>query len=122
MQLHFYFIDRTQTSKSQTARAAKATVESTTSFVVTPKGEAIAIPKGATNPSSPQKGSGMSYQGGAGGNGMDSRVSGVRIMDANSNQGIRVNYMNKSGQTVDSSTGKTISNSDKRGHLPLKDF
>ncbi len=111
-----------KTSKSQTARAAKATVESSTSFVVTPKGEAIAIPKGAIGPSSPQKGSGMSYQGGAGGNGLDSRVSGVRIMDANSNQGKRVNYMNKNGQTVDPSTGKTISNSDKRGHLPLKDF
>lgn len=43
-------------------------------------------------------------------------------MDANQNQGKRVNYMNKDGQTVDPSTGRIISNKDKRGHLPLKDF
>lgn len=58
----------------------------------------------------------------AGGKGMDKRTTGVRIMDANQNQGKRVNYMNKDGQTVDPSTGRTISNKDKRGHIPLKDF
>lgn len=91
-------------------------------YVVTPKGEAIKIPDGATGPTNPNKGSGMVYQGGSGGKGMDSRTTGVRIMDANSNQGRRVNYMNKSGQTVDPSTGRTISNKDPRGHLPLKDY
>ena len=59
---------------------------------------------------------------GYGGKGMDKRTTGVRIMDANQNQGKRVNYMNKDGQTVDPSTGRIISNKDKRGHLPLKDF
>ncbi len=45
-------------------------------------------------------------------------VAGVRIMDANANQGRRVNYMNKSGQTVDPKSGQTISNKDPRGHIP----
>ncbi len=91
-------------------------------YVVTPKGETIKIPDGATGPTNPQKGSGMVYQNGSGGKGMDKRTTGVRIMDANQNQGKRVNYMNKDGQTVDPSTGRTISNKDKRGHIPLKDF
>lgn len=64
----------------------------------------------------------MVYKGGAGGKDMDKRVDGVRIMDANSNQGRRVNYMNQQGQTVDPKTGKTISNKDSRGHVPLKDY
>lgn len=92
-----------------------------TDFVITPKGEAIKIPDGASGPTNPNKGSGMMYQGGAGGKGMNERTSGVRIMDANKNQGKRVNYMNKSGQTVDPATGRTISNKDTRGHLPIKD-
>lgn len=50
---------------------------------------------------------------------MNERVSGVRIMDPNANQGRRVNFMNRSGQTVDPSTGRTISNNDPRGHLPI---
>ncbi|GAB6010286.1 RHS repeat domain-containing protein [Dysgonomonas reticulitermitis] len=98
---------------------SKASVKET-NFVVTPQGEAIPIPKGAVGPTSPNKGTGMVYQGGKGGYGMDSRTTGVRIMDANSNQGKRVNYMNQSGQTVDPKTGKTISNKDPRGHIPLK--
>jgi RHS repeat-associated protein len=92
-----------------------------TDYVVTPKGETIKIPDGAKGPTNPEKGSGMVYQGGSGGNGMDKRTTGVRIMDANSNQGKRVNYMNKDGQTVDPKTGRTISNKDTRGHLPLQD-
>jgi RHS repeat-associated protein len=98
----------------------KTTPPQTTTFVVTEAGEAIIIPKGAQGPTPPNKGSGMMYQGGQGGYGMDKRTTGVRIMDANKNQGPRVNYMNKSGQTVDPATGKTISNNDPRGHLPLK--
>ena len=59
------------------------------------------------------------FQGGSGGKGMNERTTGVRIMDANANKGSRVNYMNKSGQTVDPLSGRTISNSDTRGHIPL---
>lgn len=41
---------------------------------------------------------------------MDSRVSGVRIMDANTNQGVRAVYMNRRGQTVEPKSGRTVSN------------
>jgi hypothetical protein len=62
----------------------------------------------------------MSYQGGSGGKGMNKRVTGVRIMDANNNQCRRVNYMNKTGQTVDPKTGRTITRDDPRGHIPVQ--
>ena len=89
-----------------------------TDFVVNEKGEAIPIPDGAQGPVPPKRGTGMSYEGGSGGKGMSDRVEGVRIMDPNKAQGRRVNYMNKTGQTVDPKKGGTISNSDPRGHLP----
>jgi RHS repeat-associated protein len=89
-------------------------------FVVTPHGEAIPVPKGATGPNPPLRGSGMSYQGGSGGPGMDPKTTGVRIMDANVNQGSRVNYMNEQGQTVNPVTGRTIPRTDPAGHIPLK--
>ncbi|MEJ7738918.1 MAG: DUF6443 domain-containing protein [Chitinophagaceae bacterium] len=105
--------------KAETAvKGTKGNNSGATDFVVNSKGEAVAIPNGAKGPSSPNKGTGMSYQGGNGGKGMDKKTTGVRIMDANSNQGRRVNYMNKSGQTVDNKTGKTIPNKDSRGHMP----
>ncbi|GAB5398563.1 MAG: hypothetical protein Aureis2KO_01480 [Aureisphaera sp.] len=91
-------------------------------FVVTSDGTTVPIPDGAVGPGPPNKGSGMVYQSGSGGKGMDSRTTGVRIMDPNANQGRRVNYMNNNrttAQTVDPMTGKTISNKDPRGHLPL---
>jgi hypothetical protein len=105
------------------ARAGDAAADAArgTDYVVTSAGEAVSIPNGATGPHNPQRGSGMVYDGGSGGHGMDDRVTGVRIMDANQNQGRRVNYMNQSGQTVDPATGRTISNSDPRGHIPLRD-
>jgi hypothetical protein len=110
-----------QEAEKKLAKAAEGKKSSNgTDFVVTDKGEAIPIPKNATGPSAPQRGTGMVYQGGSGGKGMDKKTTGVRIMDANNNQGRRVNYMNKTDQTVDPSSGRTISNSDPRGHLPLK--
>jgi RHS repeat-associated protein len=93
-----------------------------TDFVITPEGEAIPVPNGANGPNAPERGTGMSYQGGSGGKGMDTRTTGVRVMDANSNQGQRVNYMNTSGQTVDPRTGRTIPKADPAGHIPLKPF
>ena len=108
-------------SKSITSKGS-SNASKGTDYVVSPKGEAIKIPSGATGPTNPNKGSGMMYQGGSGGKGMNKRTTGVRIMDANSNQGRRVNYMNKNGQTVDPASGRTISNKDPRGHLPLKDY
>ena len=90
-----------------------------TDFVVTSKGTAIPVPDGATGPTNPQRGSGMTFQGGSGGKGMNSRTTGVRIMDPNGSQGRRVNYMNRTGQTVDPASGRTISNKDPRGHIPI---
>jgi RHS repeat-associated protein len=99
-----------------------ATSERPTDFVVTPRGEAIPIPKGANGPTAPERGSGMAYQGGSGGNGMNGRTTGVRIMDGNSNQGQRVSYMNRSGQTVNPTTGQTVPKNDPTAHIPLKPF
>jgi hypothetical protein len=99
-------------------RGTKGNESGATDFVVNEQGEAVAIPKGAKGPSNPERGSGMSYQGGSGGKGMDKRTTGVRIMDSNGKQGRRVSYMNKSGQTVDANSGKTISNKDPKGHIP----
>ena len=84
-------------------------------FVVTPRGEAIRVPIGATGPTS-TRASGVQYTGGAGGHGLDSRVSGVRIMEGNANQGPRAVYMNSSGQTVKPATGRTVPNSDPSAH------
>jgi len=99
--------------------SSKPTQTRTTDFVVTTNGEAIPVPDNASGPT-PTKGSGMQYQGGSGGKGMDDQTTGVRIMDPNANQGGRVSYNNASGQKVDPATGKTISNSDPKAHMPLK--
>ncbi|WP_159969642.1 RHS repeat-associated core domain-containing protein [Pseudomonas sp. 9Ag] len=84
-------------------------------FVVTPKGTAVPVPAGASGPSSTRK-PGFQYNGGSGGHSMDSKVTGVRIMDANSNQGSRAIYMNTTGQTVNPATGRTVPNADPSGH------
>jgi len=96
-------------------RAARAAPD----FVVTPRGEAIRIPTGATGPT-PTRAPGVQYTGGAGGKGLDSRVTGVRVMEGNSNQGPRAVYMNRSGQTVDPATGRTVPNADPRAHQYLE--
>jgi RHS repeat-associated protein len=84
-------------------------------FVVTPRGEIIAVPSGATGPT-PTRAPGVQFTGGQGGKGMDSRVTGVRVMEANPNQGPRAVYMNRTGQTVDPATGRTVPNADPRAH------
>jgi len=89
-----------------------------TDFVVDSKGTAVPVPTGASGPT-PTRSPGVQYTGGAGGKGMDSRVDGVLIMDANKNQGRRVNYMNGAGQTVNPKTGRTIPNNDPSGHIPF---
>lgn len=65
-------------------------------FVVTPAGEAIPIPQGANGPNM-TRAPGMQFTGGSGGRGMNSRVTGVRVMEGNRNQGPRVVYENSSG-------------------------
>lgn len=96
-----------------------ASKSSGASFIVNSAGEAVAIPRGASGPLS-TRASGIQFTGGSGGWGMSERVTGVRIMDATGKAGRRVNYMNEAGQTVDRFTGRTIANSDPRGHLPFK--
>jgi len=90
-------------------------------FVVTPQGEAITVPHGASGPTSTQA-PGVQYTGGNGGPGLDSRVTGVRIMEGNANQDPRAVYMNRTGQTVNPSTGRTVPNSDPKAHHYLKPF
>lgn len=89
-------------------------------FVVTPEGDAIPIPDGSYGPTSPRTGEGMVYRGGSGGQDMSPDTTGVRVMDESANQGPHVNYMNKTDQTINPETGRTISNDDPAGHLPLK--
>jgi RHS repeat-associated protein len=101
----------------QAARAVEEAEKPLVDFVVNSKGDAAAIPDGARGPHPPDRGTGMSYTGGSGGKGMNDRVTGVRIMDADKRQGRRVNYMNKEGQTADPKTGQVISRGDPRGHI-----
>ena len=88
-------------------------------FVVTPKGEAIPVPTGAKGPFSTRK-SGIQYGGGSGGKGLDPKVTGVRVMDANKSQGSRAVYMNRQGQTVNPKTGRTVPKKDPSAHHYLK--
>jgi len=93
-------------------------------FIVNTHGEALVIPDGAVGPAGTES-PGFQYTGGTGGGpGLDSRVTGVRIMDPVSNsprpQGRRVNYMNDQGQTVDPQTGRTVAPNDPRGHTPYR--
>jgi hypothetical protein len=102
-----------------------------TDFVVTPKGDAIPIPKGATGPvdivNSAGKTTGFGYTGGSGG--ANGQVSNVRIMDPTPPRGNSPGYPNgyvkyennlPSGkpQGVDPITGRTLPNS--QSHFPLK--
>ena len=99
--------------------------ESGPDFVLTSKGEVIPVPDSARGPKPTiNKGgnvAGFEYTGGKGGKGLDDKVGGVRIMDSNKHQGPRAVYMNKGRQTVDPSTGRTISKADPRAHFYLSD-
>jgi RHS repeat-associated protein len=100
------------------AAAGGSAVASAVDFVVTAKGTAIAIPDGAVGPL-PTNASGMQFQGGSGGKGMDQRVSGVRIMDANKTDPRRASYNNNRNQKVARKTGHTISKDHPEAHIPV---
>ena len=98
----------------------------TPDFIVTPRGEAIAVPVGSSgpvdviNPSGSRAGS--AYVGGHGG--LNGQVSSVRIMDPTPARGRPpgypggyVKYENALGQGVDYITGRTLSNA--KSHIPL---
>lgn len=97
------------------ALAGGSAVGAAVDFLVTAKGTAVAVPTGAVGPSS-TRAPGMQFVGGAGGKGMDSRVTGVRVMDANKNQGRRAVYMNEGGHTVSPRTGRQVPPDDPEAH------
>ena len=98
-------------------------------FVVTPGGDVVPIPKGASpavpviNPNG--KVTGFGYNGGSGGNGLSPNVTGVRIMDPtppnSTSPGYPNGYVsyNNGNQTVNPVTGRTVSNADPIAHIPL---
>jgi len=70
-----------------------------------------------------ETGKGIQYNGGSGGHGLDSRVTGVRIMDPVTSGKYQypdgyITYMNETGQSVNPWTGQVVSNSDPWAHWP----
>jgi RHS repeat-associated protein len=94
-------------------------------FYVSPGGTAYPVPQGAIGPARPDSGSGIQFQGGSGGLGLDSRVTGFRFMDSQPNSpyqypnGYGV-YNNITGQTVNPLTGRTVPNSDPFAHIQAR--
>lgn len=80
----------------------------------------IEVPTGASGPFPADRGPGVIFEGGKGGPGMDPKVTGVRVMEASGPHADRYMYMNKMGQTVDPSTGRTVAPSDPAAHMPYK--
>lgn len=98
-----------------------------TDFVVSPRGDVIPIPQGASGPLPTWSGKGIQYQGGqGGGNGLHPKVTGVRIMDPSPPMLNSPGYPNgyvvymKGAQAIDPATGKLLSKSDVRWHNPLR--
>ena len=94
-------------------------------FIVTPGGEAIIIPEGATGPILVKNGKGFAYVGGSGG--LNIQVYSVRVMDPTESKangripaypGGYVKYENLNKQAVDLTTGKTVSK--RELHLALR--
>lgn len=123
-------IDKTVEIGGSTGKLAD--IGRSTDFVVTPRGEAIPVPTGAKGPVSivNKQGNtkGFGYIEGAGGPGLDPRVSDVRIMDPTPAKGASpgypggyVVYQNKAGQGVNPATGQTVPKSDPSRHIPLKE-
>ena len=107
-----------------TATSQPSSTSSTTSspnFVVTEGGVSIPVPQGATGPMPTQNGLGFRYEGGAGGSGLNSQVSGVRIMDPTTRYpNGYVNYYNQSGQSVNPYTGQTVGKASEWWHIEIK--
>jgi hypothetical protein len=95
-----------------------------TSFIAHPNGDVLPVPKGAEGPTPAESGNGFQFKGGSGGHGLDSRTTGVRIMDPVTSGPYQypngyASYFNESGQTVNPFTGRTIPNSDPFAHMPF---
>ncbi len=104
-----------------------AAILSTPLIVVSPGGDAIPVPDGATGPTPTDNGKGVKYEGGqGGGNGLPPTVTGVRIMEPTQPRGPSpgypngyVNYSNKGNQSVSPTTGKPVGKADPAWHIPL---
>lgn len=95
------------------------------SFIARSNGEVIRVPEGATGPTPTDNGLGFQFRGGSGGDPLDPRVTGVRVMDpVTSGKYLYpngyVSYENGVGQTVNPFTGQTISPSDPFWHWALE--
>ncbi len=93
------------------------------SFITNSNGETIPVPEGASGLTPVDSGKGFQFSGGSGGNGLDSRVTGVRVMDPVTGGKYPypngyISYMNAEGQTVNPWTGQTVSNADPWAHWP----
>jgi RHS repeat-associated protein len=113
------------------APAVEVQSVSSPSFISMPSGDVVPVPEGATGPTPVVNGSGnttgFQYQGGSGGNGMDAKTTGVRVMDPTPARGAspgypngNASYNNTSGQTVNPQSGQTVPRSDPSAHIPLK--
>jgi RHS repeat-associated protein len=100
-------------------------------IVVSPGGDAIPVPNGASGPvpvvNNAGNTTGFGYTGGSGGNGLSDNTTGVRVMDPTPARGASpgypngyVSYGNSSGQTVNGQTGQTVPRRDPSAHVPLK--
>src|SRR5271165_3020379 len=98
-------------------------------IVVSPGGDAIPVPNGASGPvpvvNNAGNTTGFGYTGGSGGNGLSGNTTGVRVMDPTPARGASpgypngyVSYGNSSGQTVNGQTGQTVPRSDPSAHVP----
>lgn len=98
-----------------------------TDFVVTPAGEAIPVPEGASGPTPTANNAGVQYNGGSGGNGLAGNVTDVRIMDPKPyapngyvNYGSR--QANGGWQSVNPYTGQAVGKMDSWWHILLRAF
>jgi len=90
-------------------------------FIAHPNGEVIPVPEGAEGPLPVRSGNGFQFTGGSGGDPLDPRVTGVRVMDPVTSGKYPyangyVSYSNESGQTVNPFNGQTIARSDPFWH------
>lgn len=111
-----------QTTRAVVGAADDAPLHSP-SFIAHPNGEIVAVPRGAMGPTPTATGKGFQFTGGSGGHGLDPRVTGIRIMDPVTTGKYPyphgyVSYVNRSGQTVNPWTGRTVPRSDPWAHWP----
>jgi len=99
--------------------------KNTPSFIVSEGGTTFPVPKGATGPIQAASGKGFQFIKGAGGNGLNPKVTGFRFMNPVTTGKYQYpsgygSYFNKAGQTINPFNGQTISTSNPWWHIPAK--